>query len=164
MIQIRNYRFTRADSIAALGIAAAFAVSLVFFLVRSDGSRRICYFESLDEPGVFTEIRYMPSSVEPDFSAESGVRFFVEDILLGPLTHRFRPLFVPGTQVQSCFVRGGVLYVDLSAQALQAGGVVSSIKDGTDVFMLNVLKNFPRIKTVELFIDGKRVYEDVSGN
>ena len=46
--------------------------------------------------------------------SEEGYRYYVDELLLGPIQDQGSPIFVRGTKVNSCFERDGILYVDLS--------------------------------------------------
>jgi len=83
--------------------------------------------------------------------------------LLGPLTAEYRPLFTRGTRAQSCFVRGGVLYVDLSDALISEADGASEIRQGMELFRKNILYNFKNINTIEVFVAGNRAYEKKLG-
>ena len=75
--------------------------------------RQIFYFESYDSSRICTETRYSEKK-----SGDEEIRAFVDDLLLGPMTNRFKFLFSPGTRTEFCFSNGKELYVGLSKQAL----------------------------------------------
>ena len=52
--------------------------------------------------------------------ADSKVRNFVDELLLGPISEHCIPVFHSGTKVISCFERNNVLYVNLSSDFLYA--------------------------------------------
>ena len=67
--------------------------------------------------------------------------------------------FSPGTKVLSCFERNKIVYIDLSADIINMGHNVISIKDGVELLKENILKNFPHIQEVRVFVDGKYAFE-----
>ncbi|MCK9168905.1 MAG: GerMN domain-containing protein [Treponema sp.] len=111
-------------------------------------------FESLDNGKVCMESRYLPLK-----TVQGRVNMYVDELLLGPETDRFRPLFSAGTRTVSCFKRGGTLYVELSDTLLTEAGEASAIKTGIELFRKNILHNFENIHTVEVFVGGRPVYE-----
>lgn len=153
----------KSAGIAALAFAViALAVSLALYKSDYRGERRVFYFESLDEAGLFTEVRYlMPYS--PGQGGSDDVCQFVSEAVLGPATSRFRNIFSPGTRLDDCFVRDGVLYLNFSAEALAPSDGVSSIRSGTEIMERSVLRNFPAIEEVLIFIDDKPAYENRGG-
>ncbi|MFA6855805.1 MAG: GerMN domain-containing protein [Treponema sp.] len=112
-------------------------------------------FESSDNGKICMEWRYLP--LKP---VQGRVNMYVDELLLGPETDRFKPLFSPGTKAVSCFKRGGTLYVDLSDLLLTEAGEASAIKNGIKLFRRNILHNFENIHTVEVFVGGRPAYED----
>ena len=151
--------FKGIDVFFAAFIVVAFVLSFCLYNFQTEGVRRLFYFESLDNPGLFAEVRYVVPYTEEQ-SIDEQVEQFANDLLLGPVVNRFKNLFAPGTRIKTCFVRDGVLYVDITEQALQPNDVTSSIKRGKEIFEKNILKNFPDIRAVDFFIDGKYAYED----
>ncbi len=140
-------------------VLLSFIVSLVFYNLNSQGVRRVFYFESLDNPGLFMEVRYL-SPYSEDQSQEDDIRQFVKELVLGPVTNRFKAVFAPGTTIDTCFLRDDVLYVDLSSTALQPAEGTTSIKTGVEIFEKNIRKNFPDIQQVCLFINNQQAYEN----
>ncbi len=132
--------------------------SVLEYKTEKRGNRRIFYFSALNSADIYNEIRYEPSEISGDRLRE--VRYFVDELLLGAMTNRFRPLFSVGTKVLFCHLDGDVLYVNLSEDALLEKGGALSIKDGTDFFRMNVLKNFGNINTIMMFIGGKQIVYD----
>jgi hypothetical protein len=66
-------------------------------------------------------------------------------------------VFSLGTKVLFCNLSGDTLYVNLSEDALLEKGSAQTIKDGTEFFKMNILKNFANINTIEMFIGGKQI-------
>ena len=122
------------------------------YLTERPGTRHVFYFESLDTNKVSTEIRFLPSKAE-----QGKERLFVDELLLGPMTNRYRPLFSAGTKTEFCFVRGKTLYVGLSKEAVQISPESADVRKGIELFRENILKNFTYIDTIEMYIDGKSV-------
>lgn len=136
-------------------VSVCFCISLVSWIVQFPGIRRVFMFESSENGKVCMEWRYLP--LKP---AQGRLNMYVDELLLGPETSRFRPLFSPGTNAASCFKRGGTLYVDLSDTLLTEAGGASEIKKGIGLFRSNILHNFENIHTVEVFVGGRLAYGD----
>ena len=132
-----------------------FCFSVLEYKMSRQGKRRIFYFATLDSSDIHSEVRYEPR----DFvdTGTSSIQFFVEELLLGPTTNRYRPVFSLGTKVLFCNLSGDTLYVNLSEDALLEKGSAQTIKDGTEFFKMNILKNFANINTIEMFIGGKQI-------
>jgi hypothetical protein len=136
-------------------VSACFFISILSWAVHFPGIRRVFMFQSSDNGKVCMETRYLP--LRP---VQGGLNMYVDELLLGPETSRFRPLFSPETKKIFCFRRGSVLYVDLSDTLLTESGGSSGIKKGIGLFRKNILHNFENIHTVEVFVDGRLAYED----
>ena len=89
---------------------------------------------------------------------ETDIRRYVDDALLGPVSHGYKPLFPRETRLNSLMFRDGVVYADLSESA------ALPYNEGGDVFRnlltLNkgIRRNFPYTKNVKLFIGGNEVF------
>lgn|SRR5574344_38757 len=134
---------------------AAFVFSFCKYLLNRPGERRVFYFQSYESDKLYTEIRY-----EPYKPVQGDEHLFVDEVLLGPMTNRLRPLFSVGTKTEFCFVRGKTLYVGLSKEALQISAKSADIGTGVKLLKKNILKNFTYINTVEMYIDGKSVNKE----
>lgn len=137
---------------------AALIVSLAFILNRKADNRFVFLFESLDDSELHIETRYV--NTVPD---ESDVNCFINELLLGPMTNRYRPLFAKGTLLQSCFVRDGVLYVDLTDEALLKSGSSSETERACALLKENVQRNFRQISDIKVFISGIEAYKEEEG-
>lgn len=136
-------------------VAVSLALSVFFFLRKGSGRRTVFYFPSYDTGVLCTEVRYLPEK-----PVQGDVALFVDELLLGPMTNRYKKVFSSGTRCEFCFVRGGVAYIGLSRDALVVNSEVKSIRDALDVLKVNIVKNFTNIHTVDVFIDGKSVFEE----
>lgn len=144
-------------SLVSAGVfIAALAVSSVHVCVSSRGTkRRVLYFHTFDSPSLVTEVRRMGAG-----APQGNEAAFVDELLLGPSTYRYKRLFPEGTERDFCFARGGVLYVGLSVRALEAGHDTDGVKEGVSLLKKNIRRNFSGIKKVEVFIDGRPAYPD----
>ena len=86
-----------------------------------------------------------------------SVEQFLEELLLGPVSHRFMDVFEPGTKLLSCYVENDTLYVNLSMDALFPSSTTSDFDMASELLVYNVEKNFREIKQVELFVEGNNI-------
>ena len=101
-----------------IAIAALFVFSLALYIIFYPGSRKLFLFESLDKSAVYAEARYIPRK-----HFRSSMRFFTDELLLGPQSDRYRPLFAQGTRALDFFKGAdGVLYVNLNEKAVLQNG------------------------------------------
>lgn len=117
--------------------------------------RQIFYFESYDSSRICTETRYSEKK-----SGDEEIKAFVDDLLLGPMTNRFKFLFSPGTRTEFCFSNGKELYVGLSKQALFVNSETFNMKQNVSLLRKNIVKNFTNINKIYIYIDGKSVFAE----
>ena len=132
-------------------LAGAAIVSSLF--LRRDRNRSVMYFTSFGTDDVCTEVRYLPVNQDID-----PVVQFVEELVLGPMTNRYKNLFASGTRVEFCTVENGKCYVGLSREALYPTREASDIQTGIELLKVNIVKRFTEISTVLVYIDGRSVY------
>ncbi|MEE0133744.1 MAG: GerMN domain-containing protein [Treponema sp.] len=135
-------------------------VSIFLYNSENLGKRRVLYFEAVDGSGLYIESRRIT-----EYSTTQGrdvhVQQFVQELLLGPVTNGFKSLFLQGTRLESCFVQENILFINLSKEALFPGATTSATKDGVNLLVYNIKKNFSWIESVEIYIDGNKVYENI---
>ena len=126
-----------------------FFISLMAWLAVFPGIRRTFIFNSSDSSKLRLETRYVP--IHPE---QGKYQFFIDELLLGPVSEHCSGIFASGTRVKRCFRRDDTLFVDFSKELLQADAFSADFEAQFALFKMNVLKNFPEIKNVEIFIDG----------
>jgi len=143
----------------------AIAALIEFFTLGL--ARRTFMFYDIDSGVVIVENRLLPVS-RGDILASYGSRKssprelditrYVEEALLGPVSSNSMPLFPRETRLSSLLYRNGVVYLDLSEEA------VLPPPEGGEVFMnmktlyAGIRRNFPYIREVRFFIAGKAAY------
>lgn len=138
---------------AFLGIIiGSFVISLAAFFLHSNKVRRLCLFRSYDSDRICSEVRYFPR-----MKKNEAVTAFVEDLLLGPFTNRYRAIYPKGTKLEFCFSKGKTLYVGLSAEALNTDEEVTDIRRSAQLIRKNIVKNFTSFNKICIFIDGVEV-------
>ena len=131
-----------------------YTFSMIMYLTGDYTYRKTFMFEGLDKKALYVESRYFPRVKNVD-----KIQLYVEELVLGPIGNRYKNLFEPGTKVVSCFVRGRDLYVELSRDALFPSVTTSNFDDSVRIFEKNILRNFPKISKIHLYIEGKKVGE-----
>lgn len=132
-----------------------FILSFIVYKSKNYGVRRTFVFPSVDAGQYVVETRYLSKSL-----VSSDISFYTDEILLGSSLERTKLLFTAGTKKLSCFERNGILYLNLSADLLKMGDNVIEINSGVDLLKQNISMNFPNIKKIEIFVDGKYAYEN----
>jgi len=171
--------------IIATLITIFFVLSLILFLTHGFGKRKVFIFPSVEQTKVKTEgqeiykakyvLEYrnlkeykvlkdkkldkIAKSAQPEKN-DYYIRYYIDELLLGSGVERTKKLFAQGTKVNSCFVRDDVIYLDLSSDLLQPGNDTVNIDEGVVLLEKNIKKNFPGIKEVKLFVDGKMAFEN----
>lgn len=134
-------------------LSFVFITSLIFYFVDVKSTRKVFIFQSLDDNSIHFEVRYLPK-VEKSQRIEQ----YINDLLLGPINDRYRPLFPDDTKLNYCFIRDEKLFIDLSEESVMQKGISSDTKTAVELLKLNITKNFNGIKDVILFMMGQEVY------
>ena len=132
-----------------------FFVSLMVWIVKFPGIRRTFIFQSSDSQKFRLETRYAP--VNPP---QGKYHYYIDELLLGPISEHCKEIFQRGTKVLSCSKKNDTLYVNLSKELLQANAFETDFKAQIELFRLNITRNFSNIKKVEIFIDGTTPFDD----
>ena len=135
-------------------IIGLFVLSFFFYIVQKDACRRTFIFPSAENGKYIIEYRNLTEKPH-----QGDINLYIDEILLGSTVERTKMLFTPGTRLLSCFERDHILYVNLSQDLLQMGDGVIEIKDGIEILKKNILMNFSKIDSVEIFIEGKSAFE-----
>ncbi len=140
--------------ITSLIITGLFVFSLFCYVVTKNTCRRIFIFPSADSGKYIIEYRNLTEKPH-----QGDINLYIEEILLGSTVERTKLLFTPGTKLLSCFERNHILYINLSQDLLQMGDGVIEIREGTELLKKNILANFSRIDSIEIYIEGKSAFE-----
>ncbi|MCQ2610151.1 MAG: GerMN domain-containing protein [Treponema sp.] len=154
-IDVKKIAVLNRMTIAVLAIAGLFVISFLAFILGFQGKRYLFYFESVDTGNLVQESRWLQPKKFPE-----NVLEYADELVLGPKTERCRPLFSPGTKIESSFVRGDVLYVNITNDVLRREGRACEIRTGVDIFKNNILRTFNKIHSVEMYIDNKTIFTE----
>jgi hypothetical protein len=143
----------------------AIAALIEFFTLGL--ARRTFMFYDIDSGVVIAEDRLLPVA-RGDILAYYGSRRYstrelditryVEEALLGPVSSNSMPLFPRETRLRSLLYRNGVVYLDLSEEAVlpppEGGEVFLNMK----TLYAGIRRNFPFVRELRFFIAGKAAY------
>ncbi|MDR2768038.1 MAG: GerMN domain-containing protein [Treponema sp.] len=91
-------------------------------------------------------------------SEETNLRYYLEEVLLGPVSVDFAPLVTKGTRLRSLMLRDGTVYADLSGEAALPVGRDREVFDALLALNRGIRRNFLSISDVKLFINGNEVF------
>jgi len=83
---------------------------------------------------------------------------YVEEALLGPASPAAEPLFPRGTRLRSLLFRDGVVYADISADAMLWAHEGEGLLRGFETLGAGLRRNFPRVEDVRFFVDGRAAF------
>ncbi|MDR3312699.1 MAG: hypothetical protein LBS64_06175 [Spirochaetaceae bacterium] len=140
------------QTLIVFAAVVCFTASFLVFRLTRPGTRCMFYFPSLDDGRLCSEVRFLPQK-----PPQGNIRFFVDELLLGPLTYRYGMLFSQGTRVGICVLEGGVLYLGLSLPSLFPQGTACPFEQSVELLEKNIRSNFPAVKSIKLLLNGKEV-------
>ncbi|NLC93286.1 MAG: hypothetical protein GX677_07500 [Treponema sp.] len=136
-------------------IVISFLISVIFCSVKNK-ERRIFIFPSETNQKLVVERRLL----EKD-SIQGDIELYIDELLLGSTIERTKLIFSSGTKIKSCFLRNGILYLNITDDLIRMDSNSMSIKEGIDLLKKNIMKNFNSVKAVELFINEQYAYENL---
>lgn len=139
-------------TILAFVFVAVLATSLSLFFIKQKSKSFVFIFPSADSGTYIVERRNLSNN-----SAQGIIQLYIYELLLGSTVERTKLIFSSNTKVNSCFLRGKILYLDLSDDLLLIEKSSYPINDGLELLKENILKNFSFIDKIELFIGEKFV-------
>jgi hypothetical protein len=136
---------------AFAGLVLLCAAALADYLT-TDFTRRTFAFKSIDtrQDNVEERMIMLTGSRETDISQ------YVEELILGPLSPETIPLLDRNARLEALLLREDVVYINLSEEAAipPAGG---SLWDSFAVLRGEIMRNFPFVSEVRIFIAGNEV-------
>ncbi len=122
-------------------------------ILKSGFDRRLFYFPVYGSDEIVIEERYLDKKYTGD-----KVRNYVDELLLGPVTERARPIFNKGTKAQYCFIRNHVLYLGVTDTVIDNLAEDSTVSKDIELLKTNVRKNFSNIRDVVFFIGNNETF------
>jgi hypothetical protein len=142
----------RAIGVSAAALLLLLLASLTLFLTGKHWARRTLFFPEISSARLAGETRFLPRRP----TLEGNVRLLLEETILGPEMPMHRPLVPRQTRLQSVLVRQRDVYVSLSDGILQADADTPfTPEQSLEALSTLVLFNFPRIRRLELLIEGQ---------
>jgi uncharacterized membrane protein len=141
----RNRRFVYLAAISLFALGEFLFSGLV---------RRTFVFYSFIEGNTIVEDRMLHRSSR----AETDIRRYVDELLLGPVSPDSAPLFPRETRLSSFMYREGVVYADLTESAALPSGGNGDVFRSLVTMIEGLRRNFPNIRDVRLFIGGNEVF------
>lgn len=133
-------------------VILVFLISLMFFFLNYPGKRYSFYFTVSGSQKTVHEFRPVKK-----ISGKPEIELYVEELLLGTFLERAVSVFPLGTRILFCFEKDDVLYLNLSEDAIFNLDEKTTLDSRVELLSLNVRKNFPKLKEIELYIDGNPV-------
>ncbi len=135
-------------------LVATLAVSLLLFFVLGNArASRVLFFPGPGQGRLVAEERLLPRHG----SLEANVEETAEAVLLGPARSDAQRLFPRGGRVVSVFLIGRTIVLDLSPQILADDPELPVRgRAALDALERTVRFNFPRLREVDLYVDGQR--------
>ena len=131
------------------------SLALLFFvLVFSPQKQRHLFLFPNSLGKVRTESRYLARAQ----NQSQRLQLFVGELLLGPLTPGYSPLFPEMVSTVHCFVRGKDAYITLTIDPIAFLGKNPPPDRAFEIFKKNVFTNFRNLDTIYMYIDGIEVY------
>lgn len=116
--------------------------------------RYLMLFKNKITGDVEIENRYISLSDDKE-----SLNVFVEEFLLGPANNNLISFFPSSAGYRSFFLRGDVLYLDLSKDAVLHMPSGVEFEDFYILFNKSLKLNFPELKGVHIFVEGVKAYE-----
>jgi hypothetical protein len=115
-------------------------------------TRRTFVFKSVDTGQDLVEERMIMMTG----SRETDVSRYVEEVILGPLSLETVPLLDRSARLEALLLRNDTVYLSLSEEAaLPPDG--GSLKVSLEVLRREIMRNFPFVRDVRIFIAGNEV-------
>jgi Sporulation and spore germination len=150
---ILSLRLRGRPALVGYVILGSLLVSVLAFLLAGNGRvERILYFPRDHGSGFVAEPRFLTRHR----GLESNIAELVNGVLLGPARPDAARLFPRGATVRAVMLRGHTLYLDLTPRVLDTDPEVPLTGPGAfDVLGRSIRLNFPRVREIDLYIDGQ---------
>ncbi len=135
-------------------LVVIFLASVFLFAFSENWVRRVLFFPHVKSTKVIGEERFLP-----DMGSENAnVLLLVNEIVSGPYKYGNLPVIPVGTKVISAMLHDDILYVNFSAGIFNIDKLVLiSPRQMLQAFADSILYNFPGVKKVFVFVEGRPV-------
>jgi hypothetical protein len=150
---ISRLRLGRRQLSVGIIFLAVICVSLAFFFMMGDRrGKRVLFFPADQTGGLVAEERFLPNRGNVEMDLEE----LVNGVILGPVNHDSSRLLPRDTTVRVLFLRGRILYLDLSADVVLAGREYPLRgEEALAALRKTIIFNFPRVREVFFLVDGQ---------
>ncbi|MDR1178353.1 MAG: hypothetical protein LBK64_05960 [Spirochaetaceae bacterium] len=137
-------------------ICCLLGLVLVEFILFGKARRSFVFYTTRENEPV-VESRMLARSG----SRELGIRRYVEEAVLGPVSLDLSPLLTAETVLDSFLFRDGVVYANFSAlAALPPLAEKADLYHNLLTLKEGILRNFPFVRDVRFFIAGNEAFSD----
>ena len=157
---------TSRRQLASYSVAAIWSIILVYSIIMvmpavRGNDRRVLFFPDVTRSRQTTnglsligEIRYLPYRE----SINDELLLLLTEVILGPTDHRVFSLLPNDTNIISAQVISDTIHLNLSYHAL-LGPIVGSVTGDERLQVISdmILFNFPRLKTVNILVEGQEL-------
>ena len=134
-----------------LALAALVVVALCLFKAQHTYTERTLFFVEPVSKAVVLEHRLIAEKHDLELNAE----LLIKDELLGPALLVRDSVFPAGTRLNHVLLRDGILYADLSIEAMFPSAHSGlNFKDSIQILEKTISFNFPQIEQIVITIDG----------
>jgi hypothetical protein len=132
-----------------------FFISLIAFGVqKGDKVRRVLFFPERFNGNLNGEVRYLKH--QKNF--EQNIRYFIDELLLGPSLPHLSRLFPKETKLLSLIVKDNLLFINFSKEMIFLDKTIPPNMDFVlKACISNIDFNFTRIKRICIYINGEYI-------
>jgi hypothetical protein len=133
-------------------VIPAIAALIEFFTLGL--ARKTFVFYDIDSGLATVEDRMLQKTGQQ----EIDITRYVEDVLWGPVSPKSLPLFPKETRLRSLLYRDGVVYADLTEEAILPLPEGGEVYENFKTLYAGIRRNFSFVRDVRFFIAGKAAY------
>jgi len=166
-VKLRNLR-TRSSFFEIRPRTAILLILLVIFLIsltiyitsNLHKAGRIFFFPDYQSGKIIGEARRIPRI---PFDRERNMEIFVKELLLGPMSMSFAPVFSTGNKLEKILYRNKIVYLDLNFMTLLPDKkAVQDFRDSILLLEKNIKFNFPHVRELVITVLGQKPEFDLT--
>ena len=132
----------------------AIIIAAILDFSQGNISRKTFVFFSGIEGNLVVEERMLHITDDP----ETDIGRYIDEVLLGPVSPGLEPLFSRDTRLNSYMFRDGIVYANLTENALFPPSPSHDIFRSLLTLNEGIRRNFSNVEDVKLFIGGNEVF------
>lgn len=154
--KIRLMQKSRKIILVSASVLVLIALAVLVF-ARPERQKFMFFFPLRNDSSVIrTETRYLPAYTDLNRSFNG----FISELLLGPFSHEYIPLFNSDSRVAQAFVSNKAAYVNISSKTIEPEEDIADYEIAWELFKKNVCTNYRSIGKIYLYINGIEVYSE----